>query len=392
MRISLVTETYTPEINGVAKTLARLVSVLRERGHSVHIIRPRQKNEDHRTDYHLTHIDGLPIPGYSGLQFGLPAGSKLYRLWRSETPDIIYVATEGPLGWSAVKTANKLNIPVISGFHTNFHSYSRHYKLGWLEPLIFSYLKHFHNKTTCTLAPSPELVKQLKKRGIENAQLFSRGIDSVMYHPLHRNNELRRSWQVVDESIPIALYVGRIAAEKNINLVIETYKAMQEYRPQLRLVMVGDGPLLNKLRKQHPDIIFTGAKLGTELSQHFASADIFLFASETETFGNVILEAMSSGLAVVAYDYAAARMHIADRQNGMTCEPGNRQAFIAKARELASNSQLMAIIRTQARFTAEQNDWQHIIDHFENMMVTYVKSEQRDDRESKEPVSVDGSA
>ncbi|HEY9053155.1 MAG TPA: glycosyltransferase family 1 protein [Gammaproteobacteria bacterium] len=389
LRIALVTETYSPEINGVAKTLSRLVDTLHERGHSIHIIRPRQKDEDHTAHYDLTHVRGLPIPGYADLQFGLPAGTKLHQLWRSETPDIIYIATEGPLGWSALITANKLNIPVISGFHTNFHSYSKHYKFGWLEKFIFAYLKHFHNKTACTLAPSPQLVSDLRKLGIHNANLFSRGVDTLVYNPKHRSQKLRQSWQVEDD-IPVALYVGRIAAEKNINQVIDTYHAMQHQQPDIKLVMVGNGPLVNKLKKSHPDIIFTGAKIGDELSQHYASADIFLFASETETFGNVILEAMASGLAVVAYDYAAPRMHIADKQNGTTCEPGDYQSFAANACELVKNQQLINVIRYQARITAEQNDWKHIIDHFENMMVTYVKSEQYDGNESKEHISVDG--
>ncbi len=391
LRIALVTETYTPEINGVARTLSRLVDALHERGHSIHIIRPRQKNEDHRPQYELTHVGGLPIPGYADLQFGLPACARIYHLWRSESPDIIYIATEGPLGWSALNMANKLKIPVISGFHTNFHSYSKHYRFGWLEKVIFGYLKHFHNRTACTLAPSPQLVNDLRQRGIHNALLFSRGVDTSVYNPKHRSPDLRRSWQVIDNT-PVALYVGRIAAEKNIELVINTYHAMQQQQPDLKLVMVGNGPLVNKLRKLHPDIIFTGAKIGEELSQHYASADIFLFASETETFGNVILEAMSSGLAVVAYDYAASRMHIADKQNGMTCEMSNTSSFIANACELITNQKLLNEVRKQARLTAEQNNWQRIIDQFENMMVTYVKSEPYDDSDSKEPVSVDGSA
>jgi glycosyltransferase involved in cell wall biosynthesis len=167
---------------------------------------------------------------------------------------------------------------------------------------------------------------------------------------------------------------------------------MRQQEPRMRLMMVGDGPLLEKLREQHNDIIFTGPKLGLDLSQHYASADIFLFASETETFGNVILEAMSSGLAVVAYDYAASRMHIDHQVNGIKVELGNRIEFCATAVNLIKQPETLKAIREQARRKAEHTDWKHVIDHFEKVLVRYVKSEPHRNRESEEPVSADGPA
>lgn len=391
MRLTLVTETYVPEINGVAKTLERIVSELTDRGHRVHVIRPQQKNEAYGNSASLTTVRGMPIPGYSGLQFGLPAGRRLAKLWQQDTPDIIYVATEGPLGASTINAANRLNIPVVSGFHTNFHAYSKHYRLGWLENIIFVYLKRLHNRTMCTLTPSPEIVSRLKQRGINNAELFSRGVDTGIYNPGHRQQTLRSQWGIPDDR-PLALHVGRIAAEKNIQLVIDSYHAMQQVEPQLQLLMVGDGPLLSKLKRRHPDIIFTGPKVGLELSQHYASADIFLFASESETFGNVILEAMSSGLAVVAYDYAAAAMHINNHINGLVVEPGNATEFCNTSVNLIKHPEAITTIRKQARATAEQLDWNHQIDHFETVLVRYVKSKPCDKRNPEQAVSADGSA
>ncbi len=392
MRIALVTETYTPEINGVAKTLNRLVDELSARDHDIHIIRPRQKQDNATFHIQLTLVKGLSIPGYSGLQFGLPAGRLLNKLWQTEQPDIVYVATEGPLGWSAVTTANRLNIPVISGFHTNFHSYSKHYHIGWLEKLIFGYLRRLHNKTLCTLAPSPELAEQLNQQGIHNTRLFSRGVDTRACHPEHRSDILRNEWLTSPDGC-VALYVGRIAAEKNINLVIHSYQKMKQLQPALTLVIVGDGPLRNKLERQHPDIVFTGPKTGIELSRHYASADCFLFASESETFGNVILEAMSSGLAVVAYDYAAARMHINHGHNGFAVSLGNAEAFTEAACTLMRNQQLTTDIGQQARRSTEQIDWTHVIDNFEKVMVNYAKPEHCSDNDSeKQPVPADGSA
>lgn len=391
MRISLVTETFVPEINGVAKTLDRLVNELGDRGHNIHIIRPKQQTEHNNSRFFHTTVKGLPIPGYSGLQFGLPSQRTLKKVWLKQNPDIIYVATEGPLGWSAIRTANKLGIPVLSGFHTNFHTYSKHYNIGWLEKIIFAYLKNLHNKTLCTLAPSPELVADLKSRGINNVALFTRGVDTETYNPKHRNHQLREDLKIKKDA-PVALYVGRIAAEKNIDLVIKSYQQMKKQAPGLRLIMVGDGPLHEKLHKLYPEIIFTGSKVGLELSQLYATADIFLFASETETFGNVILEAMSSELAVVAYDYAASRMHITHEQNGLIAEYGNPSKFTHIAVELIKQPEKIARLRKQARIKAEQTDWENVIDNFENLLVKYVKSKPHSSRESEEPLSADGSA
>ena len=391
MRICLVTETYVPEINGVAKTLERLVNELDSRGHHIHIVRPHQKNEVNITKHVHTRVTGLPLPGYRGLQFGLPAANKLKVSWTKNRPDIVYVATEGPLGWSAVKVANKLNIPVISGFHTNFHSYSQHYKLGWLKKIIFSYLKNLHNKTLCTLAPSPEVIDYLKSRGINSSELFSRGVDTEIYSPVHRSEELRENLGI-DKNAPVALYVGRLAPEKNIDLIIRAYQEMKQLAPELRLLIVGDGPLLNQLKVQHQDIIFAGMQVCNSLSEYYASADVFLFASETETFGNVVLEAMASGLVVIAYDYAAVKMHINNKVNGIAVEPGNPDAFCHLAARLIRHPEDVNSMRRMSRIKAEQIDWKNVIDNFEKVLVKYVKSGSIGRRESDEVVSVDGSA
>lgn len=381
MRIALLTETYLPEINGVARTLARLVRELKVRGHSIHIIRPQQKSDKQHSigtgsdenDLDITTlVNGIKIPGYSSLQFGLPAYRKLKSLWGRQQPDVIYVATEGPLGWSAVRAANKLNIPVVSGFHTNFDAYSKHYRLGFLENIIFAYLKRLHNKTKCTLAPSTQMVEKLRSKGIKETHLFSRGVDTGLFSPVHRDDNLRGNW-VKNNDDTVCLYVGRVAAEKNISTVVSAFDAMKQVNEQVQLVVVGDGPLLKSLMRQREDIIFAGEKIANELSRYYASADIFLFASETETFGNVVVEAMSSGLCVVSNDYAAGKMHIKHKQNGITVEFANKQAFLESCRELIADKELIKRTRQAARETAEQIDWKQVIDSFEGRLESYVK-------------------
>ncbi|MGA9394750.1 MAG: glycosyltransferase, partial [Azonexus sp.] len=148
--IAFVSETYPPEVNGVAMTVGRLVGGLRERGHRVSVIRPRQGQGDTGEDYDLA-LPGLPLPGYPGLRFGLPAGRRLAWQWRQRRPDIVHVVTEGPLGWSAVSVARRLGIPVTSGFHTNFDRYSEHYGVGWLRPVVAAYLRALHRRTLATM-------------------------------------------------------------------------------------------------------------------------------------------------------------------------------------------------------------------------------------------------
>src|SRR5262249_3999508 len=219
--------------------------------------------------------------------------------WSANRPDVIYIATEGPLGWAALQTARELGIAVFSGFHTSFDRYSRYYHLGWLRRWVARYLSSFHNRTQGTLVASPDLRDRLCGMGMKNVSILGRGVDSGLFNPARRSASLRRIWQASDDDV-VALYVGRIAAEKNLNLAIEAYRAMRRVANGTKFIVVGDGPLRAALQEKHSDIIFYGVHQGEELARCYASADVFLFPSETETFGNVTLEAMASGLVVVA--------------------------------------------------------------------------------------------
>lgn len=369
--VCIVTETYPPEINGVALTLEHLVKGLRLQGHVLSLVRPRQSSDGSVLAYgpRVTLVPALPLPGYRGLNIGLAAGHVLRRCWIQHRPDVVYVATEGPLGWSAVRTAQRLGIPVVSGFHTNFHSYSKHYHLGWLHSLIFRYLCKFHNRTLGTLVASVELRDRLQAMGLKNVSVLGRGIDSQLFRPEHRSPALRRMWQASDNDL-VVLYVGRVAREKNLGLAIEAYRAMQRVNSAVKFIIVGDGPQRAALQKKHADLIFCGVHKDKELAKRYASADVFLFPSETETFGNVTLEAMASGLAVVAYDYAAARMHITNGETGVRVPYGQSSAFVDAAAKLAGAPQSLAKIRRQARQHATTLDWRCVVDRFAGILMS----------------------
>ncbi|MFH0934015.1 MAG: glycosyltransferase family 1 protein, partial [Pseudomonadota bacterium] len=377
LNIALVTETYIPEVNGVAITIGRMVHGLLRRGHRIHMVRPRQSKQDEATKeerYEETLVSGMPIPGYPELKSGLPAKGLLTKLWKQQRPDVVHIATEGPLGWSALSAAHKLGIPVSTDFHTNFHSYTAHYGISLLKKPIAAYLRHFHNKAACTLVPTASLQQQLEFEGYKNVLVVSRGVDAELFHPAKRSDELRASWNAGVDT-PVVMLVSRIAPEKNLNVVIQAFEQMRKVNPLARMVVVGDGPARAELEKQHPHVIFAGMQTGEPLAQHYASGDIFLYPSLTETYGNVTVEAMASGLATVAYDYAAAQQHIRHDVNGLLVPFADTDAFVAQARGLISDMERVQRIRVAARETVESLTWEHIMGQMETVLLDTVRAQ-----------------
>ena len=366
MRIALVTETFPPEVNGVAMTLGRMLAGLRERGHQVQLLRPRQSRGEQparRSGYEERLLPGLPMPGYAGLRFGLPATGTLVRLWRAWRPDVVHVATEGPLGWSAMRAARRLGLPLCSDFHTNFDHYSRHYGLGWLDRAVGTYLRRFHNRGTATYVPSRELAARLAQEGYQGVDVIARGVDCELFSPARRSATLRGRWGLAAGTLAV-LSVGRLAPEKNLPLVLRAFDAIAEKRPDARLVLVGDGPMRKSLERQRPDVVFAGLRRDQDLAAHYASGDLFLFPSQTETYGNVTLEAMASGLPVVAYDYAAAGELIRPGENGLLAPFADADELIRQGVRASLDSQGLAALGQAARRTALSQDWCRIHDAF----------------------------
>ncbi|MBI42597.1 glycosyltransferase family 1 protein [Marinobacter lutaoensis] len=372
--ITIVSETFPPEINGVANTLRHLCQGLMQRQHRVTVIRPRQRHEikgyvaaaGESLFSHEHVVTGLPLPGYADLRFGLTTTTRLVRLWRRERPDAVYVATQGPLGVAAVNAARRLGIPVSSGFHTNFHRYSRYYGVGMLEKLLCAYGRWFHNRTDITLVPTPKMQQVTRAMGITPTGLWSRGVDCHRFSPHKRDNALRASWGLTGNDRAV-LYVGRLAAEKNLRMAVACYERIRGLHPNARFVLVGDGPLKRELRERHRDYIFCGIQRGEDLARHYASGDLFLFPSKTDTFGNVVLEAMASGLAVVAFDDAAASEHIRHEENGMKVPLDDDEGFVDCALRLADQPSLLNRLRAQARLDALDLDWPSQIEQFEHL-------------------------
>lgn len=371
LHLCLVTETYLPEVNGVANSLQRLISHLNPELFRVSIIRTAPKVEYEQAPNEIW-VRGLSVPQYPDVQLGLPAGQRIRRAWKLDPPDIVYVATEGFLGASAVAQARYFSLPVISAFHTNFHRYSDYYGMGWIHTAVMAWMRRFHNRTDATLVPSRAMVKELSAARIERVEWLSHGVDCQHFCPSLRRQELRRDWGVKDEIV--LLYVGRLAAEKNLQVALEAAEVAMKHGHRVRTVVVGDGPLRAELQAHYPHMLFTGVKTGSELASHYASADVFLMPSQTETFGLVTLEAMASGLPVVAYNMAAAGECVRVGVDGYLAQDETPSAFSAALLQMLNfDPTLMGI---DARSQAESYSWQMVARQFERRLLELLADKQ----------------
>ena len=363
MRIAYVTETYPPELNGVALTAQRTIEYLRNRGHEVELIRPRQKGEAACDEEDKCLTPGCPIPLYPDLRLGFARTGALMERFQRHRPQLVHVATQGPLGWAAARAARRCGLAVTSDFRTNFHQYSRYYGLGLLGPAVYDYLRHFHNRTHRTFVPTRALRGELAKARFERLEVVGRGVETRLFSPDKRNEALRCTW--AGKAAPVLLYVGRLAAEKNVTLALCAFEAVRRRLPDAQMVVVGDGPQRKKLQADFPAARFVGVQRGEALAQHYASADVFVFPSLSETFGNVTLEALASGLPVVAYDAAAASEYVEDCGSGLLVKPGEDLAFIAAVCSLAWQHRHFMAMRERARTSALKANWDAVLGKFE---------------------------
>jgi glycosyltransferase involved in cell wall biosynthesis len=354
-----------------------LIQELSQRQHTIQLIRPRQARheaESHREGWSELLMKGMPIPRYPDLKLGFPSKKALIQAWTSQRPDVVHIATEGPLGWSALQAARVLRLPVTSDFRTNFQSYSQHYGVGWLQKPIVAYLRKFHNRTLCTMVPTQAMFEQLKTLGFQNLQVVARGVDTRLFTPDKRSAELRSTWQANEHTL-VLLSVGRLAAEKNLDLTIKTYQTLKQNQRQVKLVFCGDGPYRAKLQSECPDAVFMGMATQAQLAVAYASADLFLFPSLTETFGNVTLEALASGTPVLAFDCAAAKEVIEDERNGWLVQDEDAQRYVLRALAITQKASTLQDVRQRVATSIRKWEWRSIADEVEHMFRRVLQSE-----------------
>lgn len=362
MRVTIVTETYFPQVNGVSRTLGELVRHLISRGDEVQLIHPDYGEPI--AGHGQTHaVRAVMLPFYKELFLPLPPFGGVRRAIEAFQPDIVHIATEATLGLSALRYAMKRRLLTVSSFHTNFDQYSSHYRVGWAKGTIGRYLRWFHNRTRETYVPSQATIGQLEALGFERLVLWKRGVDAATFRPDRPGrHDIRQALGWRPDDVAIA-YVSRIAVEKNVDYLAEALSIVAERRPDVRLLIVGDGPARGAFeRRLGPGAHFVGYKTGQELADHYAAADLFAFSSLTETFGNVVLEAKASGLPVVALRAGGVGETVRSGETGTLVDPSESPERMASALlSLVERPDERARMAQAARRYAESQSWDAIM-------------------------------
>jgi len=371
MRISLVTETYLPQVNGVSRTLGQLVRYLGTRGDVVQLIHPDygpaaavSPAEGSSPAAPMTcRVRSVSLPFYPELRFPVPPFPAVNRAMEAFRPDVVHIATEAALGLATLNRSLARGLPVVSSFHTNFDQYLAHYRAGWFRSPAWRYLRWFHNRTRETYVPSAATIAELDARGFERLVLWPRGVDSTLFRPDRPGRfEVRRSLGFADDDVVVA-YVSRIAAEKNVGYLGDALTTLAALRPGVRFLFVGDGPARPDLeRRMGPHAAFVGYRTGADLADHYAAADLFAFTSLTETFGNVVLEAMSSGLPVVALRAGGVADTVRPGTTGLLISLDSPPAdFAAALCSLIDDLPLRHSLAISARSYALTQSWDEIM-------------------------------
>ena len=361
MRLTLITETYAPQVNGVSRTLGQLVRHMIEAGDTVQVVHPDYgQPADHAA--HVT-VHSLALPFYKDVRVPLPPFRAVKRAVDLFQPDLVHIATEATLGLSMLRHCKSLGYPVVSSFHTNWDHYSDHYRIGFARGAIWRYLRWFHARTLETYVPSRPTIAELETHGFKDLILWPRGVDGHIFFPNRPGrDQLRESLEFSDDDVVIG-HVSRLAPEKNVEYLAEALSIVGESRPNARFLFVGDGPERANLEKQMgPRARFVGYRSGADLADHYASADIFAFASLTETFGNVVLEAMASGLPVVAIKAGGVGDIVRPGGTGLLLEPSDPPARFAEAIiRLVDDVALRRDLAQAARAYAQTQTWEAIM-------------------------------
>jgi len=366
MRVSLVTETYFPQVNGVSRTLGELVRHLVERGDEVQLIHPDYGQPADHLGTHL--VRSINVPFYKELFLPLPPFGSVRRAIDEFRPDLVHIATEATLGLSVLRHVVRRRIATVSSFHTNFDQYSRHYRVGWAGGVIWRYLRWFHNRTRETYVPSRTTIKELEDLGFERLVLWPRGVDGTLFRPDRPGRQqVRQAMGWAPDDLVIS-YVSRIAPEKNVSYLAEALAIVAARRPDVRILLVGDGPTRGELERRIGSVAkFAGYRTGEDLADHYAASDIFAFASLTETFGNVVLEAMASGMPVVALRAGGVGDTVQPGVTGLLVEPGDPPDRMAEALlSLVTHPDRRLAMAQAARAYATSQTWDAIMGELRN--------------------------
>ena len=369
MRIAIITENFLPKLDGVTRTLARLLQHLQAHDHQVLLLGP-ESGMDTYAGAEIIGTAGVPFPFYPELKFNFFRPLFLRRLIEFQ-PDIIHLVDPVILGASGLAAAQLLRKPLISSYHTNLAAYCEHFGFSLLTRPMLYYNRFIHSQCALTFCPSPSTAAILHLQGFSHLRIWPRGVDTTLFHPGQRSEELRTAWLASREQLEnkvVLLYVGRISWEKNLNLLVQAYQQIDTQH--CHLVMVGDGPALPEIQQKlagYP-VSYTGYLTGEALATAYASADVFAFPSHTETFGQVVLEAMASHLPVVGLLSEGVCDLVHDGQTGFLLdtqrlsEEEQVQGYQERLTQLISNHRLRYNMSQTALLEAQKYSWQEAME------------------------------
>jgi glycosyltransferase involved in cell wall biosynthesis len=359
LRLALFTDTYPPQLNGVSRTLERLVSAVQARGGSARVYTTTDP-EVATPSPDIWRRPSIPFWAYPQLRLAPPVGGSIYRDLLAWRPTLIHAATPFGMGLTGRACALRLGVPLVTSYHTSFSEYARFYNLGLLSGLGWAFFRWFHNTGQRTYVPTRAIADELGRLGFARLAVWGRGIETQRFNPLYRSNAWRQRLGADDDTIVVA-YVGRLAAEKGLDVALSAMQSLASNR-RIRFALAGDGPYADHCRRAAPgNAMFTGRIVGEDLSAFYASADLFMFPSTTDTFGNVLLEAMASGLPVIAADVGPTRELLA-RGGGVMFPAGDSRALAAQILALASDPARRHALAAEGLHAAQHCSWDHIFD------------------------------
>lgn len=358
MRIALVTETFLPKVDGIVNTLCHLLEHLGRRGHKSMLLAPAG-GPARFAETEVVGLRAVPFPLYPELRLVTPIATALRQL-QAFTPDVVHVINPIWLGVAGLLRARSLGMPTIASYHTDIPGFAARWGLRIAVEPLRGYLRWIHNQADLNLCPSRATQAELEAHGFQRVKVWSRGVDAERFHPRRRSLAWRQRLTNNQPDAPLLLFAGRLAPEKRIDWLRPVLDAI----PQARLAIVGDGPSRPSLEKLFDDgrTVFTGYLRGENLADAYAAADLFVFPGANETFGNVVLEAMASGLPVVAARSGGVLDFVSDGVSGLLFDPEDQSSLVKATRALVTQSELARRLAVQARTVAENRRWENLLD------------------------------
>ena len=368
MRIAIFTDTFYPDINGVARTLKRLTTFLEDQNITFKIFAPDSTSKEYVSS-HIHRFKSLSFFLYPECRLAFPNLLEIKSELQSFSPDLIHVATPFNIGICGVYFSKKLNIPLVASYHTNFDDYLQYYNLPFLSKVHWKYMHWFHRTCKKIFVPSPATFQLLKQHGFTNLELWPRGVDCQLFHPHYDKSAVKGLY--CPQGGFLLTYVGRLAPEKDLETLLAVAKSMpSDINQKIQWLIIGDGPLREELGTQAPaNMTFTGYLSGGRLAEAYAASDLFVFPSPTETFGNVVLESLASGTPVIGAKSGGVQSIISVGETGLLCKPGDVQEFTGAILQLLTNNRLREQMGGAGRNYALTQSWDHIL---ENLIYQYT--------------------